>query len=171
MQPDFSAALDAKQVRAALKALREVDPNITKDLRQNLRSQLAPIASQIADAVPSAPPLSGFANGGATGWSAVTGKTSFTPGKSRFGGTSALVSIRVQPKATRGVYIAELAGSRTLGATAAGQNLIAVLNQRAPMKGRGGRYIYAKFRMLRPDVVRIAEGILNNTFKKLETFL
>jgi hypothetical protein len=171
MQPDFRAALDAKQVRAALKALKEVDPNITKDLRQNLRSQLSSIAKQVADAVPAAPPLSGFANAGATGWSKVTGKVSFTPGKSKFPGTSSLVSLRVQPKATRGVYIAELAGSRTLGATGAGQNLIAVLNQRQPMTGRGGRFIYAKFRMLRPDVVRIAEGILDSTFKKLETFL
>jgi hypothetical protein len=81
------------------------------------------------------------------------------------------VSIRVQPKATRGVYIAELAGSRSSGYTTAGQNLISILNSRFPMKGKGGRFIYSKFRLLRPDVVRIAEGILDRTFKKLEQSL
>lgn len=162
--------LDGNQVRNALKALRAVDENAVKDLRRELRSQLSPIAKQVADAVPKAPPLSGFANAGATAWSSVTGKTSFTPGKSRKTGNS-LVSIRVQPKAARGIYIAELAGSRSSGYTVAGQNLIAVLNSRAPMTGRGGRFIYAKFRMLRPDVLRIAEGILNKTFEKLEKSL
>lgn len=162
--------LDADQVRKALKALKAVDETAVKDLRQELRSQLSPIAKQVADAVPKAPPLSGFANAGATGWSTVTGKTSFTPGKSRKTGSS-LVSIRVQPKAARGIYIAELAGSRSSGYTVAGQSLIAVLNSRAPMQGRGGRFIYAKFRMLRPDVIRIAEGILDKTFKKLEQVL
>jgi len=162
--------LDGEQVRKALKALKAIDENSVKDLRRELRSQLSPIAKQVADAVPKAPPLSGFANAGATAWSTVTGKTSFTPGKSRKTGNS-LVSIRVQPKAARGIYIAELAGSRSSGYTVAGQNLIAVLNSRAPMKGRGGRFIYSKFRMLRPDVLRIAEGILNKTFEKLEKSL
>jgi hypothetical protein len=172
MQPDFRVALDAKQVREALKALKAVDETIVKDLRTDLKGKLSPIANQIADAVPTDPPLSGFGNAGATRWTKVTGKTSFTPGKSRYGGTSSLVSIRVGPtRVARGIYIAELAGSRSPGTTLAGQNLISVLNQRQPMKGRGGRYIYAKFRMLRPDVVRIAEGILDSTFKKLETFL
>ena len=172
MQPDFSAALDAKQVRLALKALKEVEPNVVKDLRKELVGKLSGVAKQVADAIPLEPPLSGFANGGGTRWSKVTGKVSLTPGRPKFPGTSSLVSLRVvPPKTARGIFIAELAGSRSLGATPAGQNLIAVLNQRQPMIGRGGRYIYAKFRMLRPDVVRIAEGILNGTFQKLEKFL
>lgn len=172
MQPDFTAALDAKQVRTALKALKEVDANIVKDLRSELRSKLGGIAKQVADAIPNEPPLSGFANGGGTRWSKVTGKVSFTPGKPKFPGTSSLVSLRVvPPKTARGIFIAELAGSRSAGATLTGQNLISVLNQRQPMTGRGGRYIYAKFRMLRPDVVRIGEEILNGTFKKLEALL
>lgn len=170
MQMQMTPVLDAQQVRQALKALRAIDQDSTKLLRADLRSQLAPIAKQVADAVPVAPPLSGFANAGATQWSTVTGKTSFTPGKSRKVGNS-LVSIRVQPKAGRGIYIAELAGSRSSGYTQAGRNLIAVLNSRAPMTGKGGRFIYSKFRMLRPDVIRIAEGILDKAFKKLESSL
>jgi hypothetical protein len=162
--------LNADDVRRALKALKEIDPQIVKDLRKELRSKLSPIAQQVAAAVPLDPPLSGMRNNGATRWSGASGKTSFTPGRSKKTGNS-LVAVRVQPKEGRGVYIAELAGSRSSGSTANGQNLIQVLNQRQPMKGKGGRYIYAKFRLLRPDVIRIAEGILDNTFQKLENKL
>jgi hypothetical protein len=35
------------------------------------------------------------------------------------------------------------------------------------MKGRGGRYIYNKFRELRPEVITLATSILNGTFTKL----
>jgi hypothetical protein len=35
------------------------------------------------------------------------------------------------------------------------------------MKGKGGRFAYNKFRLLRPDAVNIAVGIINNTVKKL----
>jgi hypothetical protein len=162
--------LDADDVRRALKALKEIDPQIVKDLRKELRSKLSPVAQQVAAAVPIDPPLSGFRNAGETRWSAVTPKTSFTPGRSKKTGNS-LVAVRIQPKEGRGVYIAELAGSRTSGSTASGQSLIRVLNERQPMKGKGGRYIYAKFRLLRPDVINIAERILNDTFRKLENKL
>lgn len=159
--------LDANDVRRVIKALKEIDPQIVKDLRRGLRTKLSSVAQQVASAVPQDPPLSGFRNAGGTQWSRVTGKISFTPGRSRKTGNH-LVSLRVQPRVGRGVYIAELAGSRSDGYTASGQNLIRVLNERQPMKGRGGRYIYAKFRLLRPDVIKITEDILDDTFQMLE---
>lgn len=164
----LTPTLDAKQVRAVISELRKIDQQIVKDLRADLRSQLTPVAAQIANAVPVEPPLSGFRNTGATGWSAVKGKVGFTPGKSRTNAKN-LVAIRIDPiGGKRGLYIAELAGSRSAGSTASGANLISVLNSRSPMKGRGGRYAYKQFRFLRPDVVKIAERILNKTFEKLE---
>jgi hypothetical protein len=39
------------------------------------------------------------------------------------------------------------------------------------MKGKGGRFAYKQFRFIRPDVVRIATDILNDTFKDLERML
>jgi hypothetical protein len=154
--------LNADDVRRALKALKEIDPQIVKDLRKELRTRLSPIAQQVAQAVPNEPPLSGLGSQ----WSRVKGKVSLTPGRSKKTG-NALVSVRVDPVSGRGLYIAELAGSRSTG-TGTGRNLIEVLNQRKPMKGRGGRYVYAQFRLLRPDVIVIAEKILNDTFSKLE---
>jgi len=38
--------------------------------------------------------------------------------------------------------------------------MIAVLNERKPMKGRGGRYAFDAFRKNRDEVVRIADEII-----------
>jgi hypothetical protein len=162
--------LNAQDVRRVLTAIKTVSPTITKDLRTDLRSKLGPTAKQVTNDLGGAsqPPLSGFGNNGATAWSGSRTTVSFTPGKSRKPGNS-LVSIRVTPLGKRrGIFIAELAGSRSSGITSQGSNLITVLNSRKPMKGKGGRFIYNKFRELRPEVVRLATNILNDTFKKFE---
>ena len=77
------------------------------------------------------------------------------------------LEVGTNPKQARGVYIAELAGSRTNGVTPQGKNLISKLNQQRAMKGAGGRYIYDKFRLLRPDIVSRAESALQPLFKQL----
>lgn len=163
--------LDAKDVRRALQILKEIDPDAVKTLRSNLRSNLKPIAQEIANSVPNDAPLSGFNHAGATRWSAVRPGVSFRPGKSRKGGPwTPLLSLEVgtSPKNARGVYIAELAGSRTQGVTSSGKQLVNSLNRQKMMKGIGGRYIYSKFRLLRPDVVSRAENILKPLFEKID---
>jgi hypothetical protein len=83
------------------------------------------------------------------------------------------VAIRIEPGSTAGAgpIIAELAGSRSQGRTASGEAMINKLNELKPMKGRGGRYAYNQFRLLRPDIVRIATDIINGTFKRFEGML
>jgi hypothetical protein len=158
----------AEGIRKALAILKETEPTVIKDMRADLRGKLSNIAKQTAAAVPTRPPLSGMGNPGPTGWATVRGSISATPGRSRKTGNH-LVSIRITPKGNqRGVYIGELAGSRSGGTQARGRRLIDVLNSRFPMKGRGGRFAYNKFRLLRPDAVRIAIGVLNNTVQKLD---
>jgi hypothetical protein len=157
----ITPTVNAEKIRDAVKELRNVDPNLVKELRKELRSKISPLARQVADNVPTDPPLSGFGNTGSTGWSDVVPKISFTPGRSRKTGNH-LVSIRVQPRAAkRGLYIAELGGSRTRGASNRGRAMIRNLNSRYPMKGRGGRFAYTKFRLLRPDAVNLAKDALN----------
>jgi hypothetical protein len=56
--------------------------------------------------------------------------------------------------------MAELAGSRSNGSTPQGQNMIAVLNRRNSMKGRGGRYAFDTFRKNRDQVVEVADKII-----------
>ena len=167
MQPQLDATLDARQVRNALKALKELDADSRKKLNADFRTKINPVANQIAQSVPIQPPLSGFGTAGRTGWGAVKGKVSFTPGRSRRTANH-LVSIKVsQIDGRAGLNIAELKWGST-GRTAAGQNMTAVLNQRFPTEGLGGRFVYKKFRMLRPDLVNMAKRALSTAFSKLE---
>lgn len=164
----ITPSVGAEGIRTALKVLKDTEPTVVKDLRGELRSKLSNIAKQTADAVPTTPPLSGFGNNSPTGWTTVRASIGVTPGRSRKTGNH-LVSIRVTPRGKqRGVYIAELAGSRSGGSQARGRRMIDVLNQRFPMVGKGGRFAYKKFRLLRPDAVRIAVGIVNRTVQKLD---
>lgn len=163
--------INAQDFRRALRVLNQIEPETTKRLREDLKSGLQPIANQVASAVPTAPALSGFGNNGRTGWTYVQGKVSFTPGKSRARAEN-LVSIRIDiGNRGAGPIIAELAGSRSQGKTASGKAMIYNLNRRRAMKGRGGRYAYAQFRFLRPDVLRIATEIINKTLSKLDRSL
>lgn len=167
--------VNADDVRRVIRAIKQFDPEILKILRQELRGQLGPIANQIAAAFPDSPPpsvnlgITGFAHNGRTGWGPVRGSVSFTPGKTRKQGNP-LVSMAVNgPKG--GPQIAELAGMRTQGNTASGRAMINYLNGVKPMKGRGGRFGYNQFRLLRPDIQRIAQEIVNRNFAKLERLL
>jgi hypothetical protein len=167
--------LDASQVRRALTLLKSIDEEAVKDLRTDLKTRLSPLATQIANAAPpvSEPPLSGMANRGRLGWGPRKGTVGFTPGKNRANATN-LVAIRVQsvPVAGQaGFMFAELAGTRSGGLTATGANFVSVINQRAPLTGKGGRYFYKQFRLLRPDIVKLAESILNGTFARIDAEL
>lgn len=163
--------VNADDLRKAISVLKKIEPESTKDLRNELKNKLVPLAQQIAQAVPAQPPLSGFANNGATAWpQSIKGKVAFTPGRGRRNANN-LVSIRVDGGKQRGFYIAELAGSRSTGQTNSGRALIEQLNSRSQMKGKGGRYAYKQFRFIRPDAVRIATEILNDTFARLERML
>ena len=153
--------IEANNIREAVKELNGLDKTLVKGLRKDLRASISPFAKQIAGAIPSQPPLSGMGQYGPTGWGPVRPSISVTPGRSRKSGDH-LVSIRINPtRKQRGLYLGELAGSRSRGQTSSGRRLISNLNQRFPMKGKGGRFAYNKFRLLRPDAVSLAVVIVN----------
>lgn len=151
----------AEGVREVIAELKKLSPDLVKQLRKDLRAGLKPQAQAVAAAYPKAPPLSGMGYPSRLQWSAVRATVSITPGRSRrYRETSNLVSIRAAGTPDAGVNMAELAGSRSKGFTPQGQNMIAVLNERKPMKGRGGRYAFDAFRKNRDEVVRIADEII-----------
>jgi hypothetical protein len=163
-------SVSATGIREAVKELKQVDPTLLKDLRKDLRAKVGPLAKQVADAVPTHPAALGYGQPRSeTGWSPVRPSVTFTPGKSRKKGNY-LVSIRVNPvpaKGRRGLYIGEVAGYLSNGSVEKGRRLINVLNQRYPMKGKGGRFAYTKFRTLRPDAVALATSIVQSTVSKI----
>lgn len=165
----IQSKLDGNDVRRTLKALKDIDKGIVKELRADLRGGLKSVAEEIRANVPGSPPLSRMVHNGPTSWSPTKSSIGFTPGRTRkFRNSNPLVSIRIAPtKGKRGLFIAELAGSRSSGSTAQGRNLISVLNQRHPMRKRGGRFAYSSFRDKRPDIMRIATQILNKYFSQV----
>jgi len=56
----ITPTVNAEKIRDAIKELRNVDPNLVKELRKELRTKISPLARQVAEAVPTDPPLSGF---------------------------------------------------------------------------------------------------------------
>lgn len=168
--------VDATQVRRALQLLKSIDEEGVKDLRTDLKTRLSPFATQIANAAPPVgePPLSGMANAGRLGWGPRRGTVGFTPGKNRQNAKN-LVAIRISPvpiaTGQAGFMLAELAGTRSGGVTPSGRNLVSVLAGRAPLSGQGGRYFYKQFRLLRPDIVKLSESILNTTFARIDAEL
>ena len=151
----------AEGVREVIAELKKVSPELVKQMRKELRSGVQPTAKAVVAAYPLAPPLSGMANDGRLRWSRVRGSVSITPGRSRkYRQTSSLVAIKVTGNPDAGVKMAELAGSRSNGFSAQGRNMIAVLNRRKPMQGRGGRFAFDTFRKNRDQVVQVADEII-----------
>jgi hypothetical protein len=165
--------LNAADVRRALAAMKEIDKKSVLALRKGLRTSLQPLANQIANesGIERGVSHRGFIHGKATAAAPqMEGKVSFRPGRPlKGGGWTPLLSLQIgtKPSFYRGQYIVELAGSVTQGVTPQGKNLVRILNQDRAMKGRGGRFLYSKFRLLRPDIISRAEKALKPLFEKL----
>lgn len=167
--------LDPKDVKRALKELNAIDKNIVKTMRKDLKTQLAGVRADVRKAHPrkiGRSQLRGFNNNGPTRWTGVRSSVVFTTQakKLKARGWTSIVAIEIapSPKDARGIYIAELAGSVTNGVTQSGRALIQRLNEIQPMRGRGGRFFYDRFRKNRKQAVYIAEKILRNFMKRVE---
>jgi hypothetical protein len=160
--------VDAKQFRQVLAVIKKIEPESQKILGRELKNKLQPFANQIASAVPSSSPLIGMEGSARTSWGPVRGRTAFTPGRGRRNATN-LVAIRIEAgERNVGAVIAELAGSRSSGKTPSGAAMIQRLNKDRPMKGKGGRYAYNQFRLLRPDILATAQRIVDSFLRKFE---
>lgn len=141
---------EVAKVQAMLKL---VEPKLRRSLSRDLHKSLKPIAQQIEADFPPAP-MSGLASR----WGSVTAKVGVN-----FNGPpkKALARFMIKadpPSFARLLSITERAGSRTEGYTPQGRNLISNprggLQQRAPLVGRGGRFVFASFHRQRDDVTR-----------------
>lgn len=162
--------VNAKDFRKALTILKEVDPEVTKNLRAKLKTELAPYASSLAAQMPQVSPLRGMVGSWPTSYKPPQGKVSFTPGSGR-GSASRLLAIQLDAGKQRGFYIADLAGTRSNGFTPQGKAMIEKLNGVAPLSSRrkkGGRFGWAHFIKIYGTVRNKSEKIINDTLKELE---
>ena len=81
----------AEGVASVTRELRSLDRKAVNELRKQMRARIIPIAKEIAGEVPQQAPLSGMNHNGVTRWTGTPrASMSFTPGKSRGGGTRLL---------------------------------------------------------------------------------
>ena len=148
------------------KQLRLLDRKALNALRKQMRMAVLPIAKEIAGEVPSQAPLSGMNHSGVTRWTGIPkASMSFTPGKSRGGGTR-LLGMKFTGGTGRsgggiGFDYSELAGSskrpgsqfskvysrggyggQQHRVTGQGRAFNAGIKAAKPIKGKGGFFVF-----------------------------
>jgi len=143
------------QLRATL---NKIDPGVRRQLSNALRRDLKPIAAQVAAGVPAKPPLSKMA----TNWGSASAKVATFP---MAGPGRAIATIKVFGDSTRFakyLSLTELAGSVTpAGFTPSGRHMIHVLQDRHPLVGRGGRFVWKAWLKARPKAVAMSIDAIN----------
>jgi hypothetical protein len=153
------------RLRNAVKTLRGLDKKVMNELGREMRGTIQPFADSIANAVPSQSPLSGMNHNGVTRWGGKPkASVSFTPGRSRRGG-SQLLSIRLSGGSAKngpiGFDYAEMAGTRRSGPKAVskvydrggfpglqhrvngqGDRMIAGLRRKKSIRGKSGYFAF-----------------------------
>jgi hypothetical protein len=133
--------------------LKRLEPSLRKNLSRDLNNSLKPTAAQIVKEFPPAP-MSGLAPRWGGVKAAVRVDLNGPPNKAL-----ARFIIKADPPSfARLLSITERAGSRSSGLTPQGTNLISNsrggLQQRNPLVGRGGRFLFKSFFDQRNDVSR-----------------
>ena len=168
----------AENLQQVLKELKNLDPNLRKELVAEMKSEIKPIAQSLASKIPSQAPLSGFAPANNASSPYVWRKPSMsvrTPfaRRAKQPGVFPVVSIRFNDRRPNaGLSILELAGTRNIGRlkqgiTPQGIAMVRNLNKRYPVKGKLGRFVIPEFIPKRAEATRIAVGILEKFAKKV----
>lgn len=166
--------VSAENLKTVLKELRELDPNLRKELQKEMRTELAPFGKKLLGGIPKTAPLSGMSRQrGASSpwlWSSV-GNRVVTPlsKRAKKPGYYPVVSLRYRSRGkTAGFEIAELARN---GRSNRGNAFVRNLNARAPISGGLGRFVIPQFKQSGPEItavaVRIIEKFANKVSRRL----
>lgn len=178
----WKVSVDGSSIRQALKELNEISPELKKAMTKELKTGIMSEAEKVRGAIPQEPPLSGMkrTDYNRLEWGKIKKpNVSVTPGRSRKN-ANRFLAIEIKSTNEASFQMAELAGSRNnyrQGLTreydyrgtkrrhrvnGQGRAMVVGLNQRHPMRGRGGRFAFNEFRRLRPNVILKAERIVNS---------
>lgn len=150
-------AIPPKVERELRKTLGEIEPGVRRQLSNKLRSGLNAIGADVARRVPNQAPMSGMTERWGSAVSSIKTYPAAPPGK-------AIATIRISAgdsRFARLLSITELAGSVSKGFTKRGRHMINVLQDRAPLVGRGGRFVWKAWLKARPGAVGIAISAIN----------
>jgi len=164
----YEVKVDANELQKTYRILRNVAPDLVKELRQELASEIKPLAKAIAQKYPSDPGrLYGFLwSYDPWGWGKVVGSVKTTFGKRRRGGQDNLLSISMGFR-TATPYVIDMIGRVSTGATPQAQKLYEVVNRMFPAWPNGGRVFYKPFKDARPNISKHAETIINRWSDKV----
>ena len=166
---DIEVSVNAEDVARTFRVINNIEPDLVKELRQELRSDMAPLAKAIAAKYPSDPGrLYGFNQAyNKWAWGKVTGTVRVTPGKTRKGaGRTNLVSLSMNYKSAT-PFVLDMIGRRNSGITPQGQKLYQVINDMFPSWPNGGRIFYKPFKAARGQVTSSAITIINRWSQKV----
>ena len=162
----IETSLSPQEVARVRAIMNRVDPKLRASLARDLRRSLTPLANNIVSAFPTQAPLSGMTER----WGGITAKVS-TSSMAKPGRALALFTVRANPAGfARLLSITERAGSRSQGITPQGKAMISNprggLQERYPLDGSGGRFVFRAFRQQLPDAVRIAREAIDRFIDK-----
>lgn len=170
-------AVDSRNLANVLRELRNLEPNLRKELVKEMKSEIMPVGKALEASIPGAPPLSGFAPGQGSSpyiWKKprMTVRTPLAK-KAKLPGFYPVVSIRFNDRRPNaGLSILELAGTRNIGKnkgglTPQGAAMIRNLNARYPVKGGLGRFLIPEFKEKRAEANKAAIRVLNKFAAKV----
>jgi hypothetical protein len=147
----ISAEIPPATIAKTRAMLARVDPNLKRALAKDLRSGLSPTASKIVSDFPRQAPLSGMT----PRWGNVSAKV-VTNSMAKPGRAIATINVSGGTEFARLLAITERAGSRSSGFVPRGRAMIQNLQERFPLDGRGGRFVFKSFRQHLPDAIDVA---------------
>jgi len=179
------AEIDSTQLRKVARKVREVEPQIRKDLINGLKKDLKPYANQISRDVPtlgSPGSMRGWRHSGRTEWGPVQGSVYVTPG----GGKGSIARIEVFGRGQRRAAFkyADLAGTKknyndgnmsnkgespTYRINGQGRAMVDRLNDFGKLSegGKAGRFAWAGFMKYRPVFLKVTISRLDEYAQKV----
>jgi hypothetical protein len=164
-----SFALSAENLKVVLKELRELDPNLRKEMQRELKSALEPLKNRLSPSIPPESPLSGFTGRKAKvpfRWNKPRGSVVTPLGKrGRKAGFYPVAAVRFRSSGRNaGFEILELARRAR---TPQGAGMLRALNASNPVIGGLGRFVIPAFRRSDNDVQQAAIKVLEKFAAKI----
>jgi hypothetical protein len=166
----YEVKLDAADVAKTFRILRDIDPDLVKELRKELATDLKPLAQAIASKYPTEIPdkLYGFYwSYSQWYWGKATGSVRLTTGRSRKRpGSSNLISLSMGYRSAT-PYAIDMIGRVSTGSTAQARKLYDTVNKLFPAWPNGGRIFYKPFKAAKPMIMRETEIVVNRWTDKV----
>lgn len=171
--------ISPQNIAPTLKAIKQLEPDTIKALKKDIGSKLGSVMSQIQSNIPEAAPLSGMKNRGRLRWTKPRVSISLTPATKLKGRDyHPLVSFSISGAAFKMTELAGIRGkyardnrtpnysnrwgtSQSHQVTTQGRYMVQTLQQRYPIKGKGGRFAWDAYIRIQDDVAGVVLEILD----------